>query len=313
MSAAAYAERAVGNDDHSKAPQGGVSVTERGSAGAAGRMQIALILERLMKGQSQAQVARATGVSGGTINRYLSWRDQSRLKVSTTIAIAAACGGTAEELDYLAHLVRMQDDGWWVAGNLRADSLLDPLLSFEAVAEVELVYASAVVPGLFQTEAYAEALHQDPGADPSVIEARVKARLTRQDVALDRSDLHLAVVLDQGVLQRAIGSPDVMAEQLDHLVTMARRPNITLRVLPFAAGAPAGGGGHFVVLGWQDEREPKTQLGVVYVELHRRGLYLDDPGDVRSYRVLFDDLCRQAADEKASLDLLTTARSEYAS
>ncbi|MFJ6355205.1 Scr1 family TA system antitoxin-like transcriptional regulator [Streptomyces sp. NPDC092046] len=284
-------------------------MSDRGSAGAAGRMQIAHILDRLMGDQRQTQVAKAAGVSVGTINRYLSWRDASRLRVSTVIAIAAACGASEDERDYLAHLVRMQDDGWWTTGNLRADSLLDPLLSFEAVADTELVYANALVPGLLQTADYAESLHreQDPGAEPAVVASRIASRLRRQTV-LD-GHLRLSVVLDQSVLHRTVGSAATMAAQIEHLIAMAARPAIDLRVLPLTAGAPAGSGGHFLTLDWQDDGR---ELSVVYVELHRRrGLYLDDPAEVEAYRSLFHDLHRRAADTTATQALLTHARSEY--
>ncbi|MFC9019530.1 Scr1 family TA system antitoxin-like transcriptional regulator [Streptomyces albidoflavus] len=48
-----------------------------------------------------------------------------------------------------------------------------------------------------------------------------------------------------------------------------------------------------------------------YVELHRRGLYLDAPGDVSEYKMMMDYLRSAAADTETSRDLLARARQEY--
>jgi hypothetical protein len=86
-----------------------------------------------------------------------------------------------------------------------------------------------------------------------------------------------------------------------------------VQVLPFTAGAHAAGAGHFVVLGRDDEREPLNSMAVVYIEMRRRGLYLDDPEDVGAYKLTFDYLRSQAADATASLRLITEARQELSS
>ncbi|GAA2949600.1 DUF5753 domain-containing protein [Streptomyces enissocaesilis] len=169
------------------------------------------------------------------------------------------------------------------------------------------------MPGLLQTPSYALALHQaqDVRAEAGVIEDKVDARIKRQAI-LERSPaLHLWVVLDDAVLRRPVGGNDVMAEQIEHLRTMAQRPNVDVQVLQFAAGAhAAGSGGHFVILGRDDEGDPLNSMNVVYLELHKRGLYLDAPSEVQSYKLMFDYLRSQAADTSVSLDLLAAARQE---
>lgn len=42
-------------------------------------------------------------------------------------------------------------------------------------------------------------------------------------------------ILDETVLRRVVGSPDIMSEQLAQLVSQARNSNITIQILPFAA------------------------------------------------------------------------------
>ncbi|MFZ4138531.1 Scr1 family TA system antitoxin-like transcriptional regulator [Streptomyces koyangensis] len=124
--------------------------------GPAGRMQIgrALFTLRDRAGLTQTQVAAAAGVSVGTVNRYEGWQDRSKLRVPTVRAIADACGATAEERDSLTRLVSSQEDGWWLDHPALPD-ILSPLVSFEAYAAYEHVWANRLVPGLLQTPAYA--------------------------------------------------------------------------------------------------------------------------------------------------------------
>lgn len=289
--------------------------TSRGSAGPAGRMQIARGLKALRTGAqlTQSEVAKRAGVSVGTVNRYETWQDRAKLRIPTVKAIADSCGATADELETLVDLVRNQENGWWME-HPAVPEVMDPLMSFEDVAEYEHVFANALVPGLLQTPRYALALHEAQGVrtEAQVIASKVDARIRRQAI-LERSPaLHLWVVLDDAVLRRHVGGAAVMSEQIDHLIAMADRPNVDIQILRFSAGAhAAGSGGHFLLLGRDDERDPLSTMNVVYLELHRRGLYLDEPTDVHNYKIMFGYLRSQAADTSTSLDLLAAARREF--
>ncbi|MEF9904407.1 MULTISPECIES: helix-turn-helix domain-containing protein [Streptomyces] len=277
-------------------------------------MQIARGLKALRTGAdlTQSEVAKRAGVSVGTVNRYETWQDKARLRIPTVRAIADSCGATPEESGALIELVRNQDSGWWM-DHPAVPEVMDPLMSFEDVADYEHVFANALVPGLLQTPRYALALHQaqDVRTEPDVIASKVDARIKRQAV-LDRSPaLHLWVVLDDAVLRRRVGGVEVMAEQIDHLIAVARCPHVDIQVLQFTAGAhAAGSGGHFLLLGRDNADDPPSSMNVVYLELHKRGLYLDAPADVQNYKLMFDYLRSQAANTSASLELLTAARQE---
>ncbi|MCY0961802.1 helix-turn-helix domain-containing protein [Streptomyces sp. H27-H5] len=264
--------------------------------------------------RKQNEVAKLAGVSVGTVNRYMGWQDRARLRVPTMRAIAEACGATASERDALVRLVTDQESGWWM-DHPAVPEILDPLVSFEAYAEYENVWANALVPGLLQTRSYALALHHASNVrlDSEAITSRVDARMKRQAAVLDRTPaLHLWVILDQAVFRRSVGDPAVMVEQIDHLCTMADRPNVDIQVLPASIGAhAAGSGGHFVVLGRTDESDPMASMSVVYLELHRKGIYLDAPTDVADYKMMFDYLIRDAADSAHSITLMQQARQEH--
>lgn len=220
--------------------------TSRGSAGPAGRMQIARGLKALRTGAqlTQSEVAKRAGVSVGTVNRYETWQDRAKLRIPTVKAIADSCGATADELETLVDLVRNQENGWWME-HPAVPEVMDPLMSFEDVAEYEHVFANALVPGLLQTPRYALALHEAQGVrtEAQVIASKVDARIRRQAI-LERSPaLHLWVVLDDAVLRRHVGGAAVMSEQIDHLIAMADRPNVDIQILRFSAGAHAAGSG----------------------------------------------------------------------
>jgi Domain of unknown function (DUF5753) len=112
---------------------------------------------------------------------------------------------------------------------------------------------------LLQTEDYARAvLERHPNVTPEQVAERVAGRLARQAV-LDRDDPPLSwVLLDENVLHREIGDAKIMRDQLAHLAGMARRPNITVQVIP-RIGAHVGLSGAFVMA-----ETPESQ--VVYLD-----------------------------------------------
>ncbi|MGW5679204.1 helix-turn-helix domain-containing protein [Streptomyces sp. NPDC003860] len=283
-----------------------------GTVGPAGRMRIGRVLSALRDraGLTQTEVAAQAGVSVGTVNRYEAWQDRSKLRLPTVRSIADACGATSSERDALVRLVTSQEEGWWLEHPALPD-VISPLVSFEAYATHERVWASQLVPGLLQTPAYDRALHKatQPQLDLDEIEATVKARGKRQEV-LDEG-LHLSVVLKASVLDDVVGTPSVMRDQVAHLITMSERPNVDLRVLPRGYGHLAGSGGHFVHLGRDNEADPMASMSVVYLELHHRGLYLDAPDDVSKYLTMFEYLLTTAADAESSRELLERARQEH--
>ncbi len=101
----------------------------------------------------------------------------------------------------------------------------------DAVAVGLREYQEQVVPGLLQTPAYAHALFSQVLADDEADE-RVRARMSRQPRFLaDGGPLYVAV-LDESCLRNAVGSPEVMHEQCARLLSVGRRPNIRIQVVP---------------------------------------------------------------------------------
>ncbi|MGV9216003.1 DUF5753 domain-containing protein [Micromonospora sp. RB23] len=111
-------------------------------------------------------------------------------------------------------------------------------------------YESSVIPGLLQTEAYARAvITSGPlSADAGLY---VETRLRRQEAVFDRPRPPMTVfVIDEAALRR--GPADLMSAQIDHLATMAQRPNVMVHVIPLNAGLHPGQAGPFVLAATPD-------------------------------------------------------------
>ena len=157
------------------------------------------------------------------------------------------------------------------------------------IGELELL----VVPGLLQTPDYTRALiREGHGITAANLERFVDSRRERQQI-LDRPQPPtLSFLIDEAVLVRAVGGPAVMRDQLGHLLQMAKRPGISVRVLPLALGAHAGLRGPFVLLRFAARNDPD----IVYIE-NRRGdsIFENDAVVTDNHNAIFADLERWAA------------------
>jgi transcriptional regulator with XRE-family HTH domain len=199
-----------------------------------------------------------------------------------------------EERDALRALARRANTpGWWHDYSDVLPHWFEAYVGLEGVATQVRTYQVQFVPGLMQTEDYARAviLLGHDGAPAREIERRVRLRMARQSV-LDREDPpHVWAVIDEAVLSRPAGSPDVMEDQLRHLAELAQRPNVTIQIIPFQAGGHAAAGGPFSILRFAEPDLPD----IVYLEQLTSSLYLDKPEAVDRYLRVMERICVEAA------------------
>jgi Domain of unknown function (DUF5753) len=140
-------------------------------------------------------------------------------------------------------------------------------VEYEAAATSLRSFKHALVPGLLQPREYARAvLATRANTSDDETDELVTARLDRQ-VILQREDpTVLWVVIDEAVLRRQVGSDKVMHDQLLRLAEVAERPNITVEVIPYGAGAHSGLLGAFVTADFADAPS------IVYLETASRRL-----------------------------------------
>src|SRR2546423_7073893 len=111
------------------------------------------------------------------------------------------------------------------------------------------IYATAVVPGLLQTQEYAAAvIAATPTREDHLAKTRMQTRMARQAVLGRRPPPRLNVILDEATLQRPIGGEAVMRRQMLRLQELSDRPETVIRILPVAIGAHPALGGSFTIL-----------------------------------------------------------------
>lgn len=139
-------------------------------------------------------------------------------------------------LEGLNRFARMRDGGpvkAWFLGWFDAESKAHTLRIWQPI----------IFPGLIQTPAYARAIFAAMGIGDDQIEEFVHARLERQAILGQPDPPTVVIVLDELVLDRLIGTPELMREQLSQAIELSKRPNIHIHVLPGRNGANAGLGG----------------------------------------------------------------------
>ncbi|MFV2195943.1 helix-turn-helix domain-containing protein [Nocardiopsis sp. LOL_012] len=196
--------------------------------------------------------------------------------------------------------------GWWTSYQ---DVFTGSLVALEDETDLIRRYSSELVPGLLQTEAYARAVIQAlrPRYDEQSVERRVAARMARQQILKRDKPLHLDFVLNEAVLTRRVGSPELMAEQLQALHEAAENPDVSLRLLPFEAGAHSAMEGAFTVFSFPEGQYPD----VVYIEGMMGDLYLESVDSVTRYRTAFTSLCDSALSPSATMDSIASEVREF--
>lgn len=243
-------------------------------------------LKRLRKaaGLSVGQAGALIGRSGPTISRMESGETET-IRVPD---VRTLCEGYGASPDETARLITLAAENkgarsWWQEFG-GAEPWFENLLALEGEASSLSWWQPALVPGLLQTEAYAREVTIGDAQD---IDRRVRLRLARQTI-LDRTDPpDLSVVLDEAVLNRAIGGAAVMRGQLEHLAESMDRPNVTVHLLPLSAGTHAAlVGGPFLVMRFPDPSDP----GVAYLEGHAGATYVEEPKEIERFAGILDEL-----------------------
>jgi hypothetical protein len=164
-------------------------------------------------------------------------------------------------------------------------------------------YHVDVVPGLLQTQDYARAVIRawEPEADERLVDRQVETRMKRQEVLQrdGRPTPRLEVVLNECALRHLVGSTAVMRAQLRHLARMSKRPNITVRVLPFHVPDRIA-----VATAFDLFRLAEQNISTVYLEDLFGATYLKEPEEYTQYSSVYGRLRDAALGPEASRDLI---------
>jgi transcriptional regulator with XRE-family HTH domain len=205
------------------------------------------------------------------------------------------------QIDRLMGFARSaKEQGWWQSYDL--DPAFASYVGLEAEAKSTKYYQSTIIPGLLQTADYARAMHEAvrPALDEELINQRVKVRLMRQELLKRDPPLVVSAIFDEAALHRLVGGRVIMRAQLEHLIEMSRLSPVTIRVIPYSAGAHEAMDSTFRILEFGSSQIPD----VVYVEGLVGFIYLDRPQEVHRYIKVFEELTELALSPKESTELI---------
>lgn len=170
----------------------------------------------------------------------------------------------------------------------------------EAEATALYTFEHSFVPGLLQTEAYARAvLEMFPDVTEDIVSERLAGRMSRQ-LILTREDPPppvLCALIDESALNREIGGPKVMRDQLLHLAAVSRRPNVTVQIIPNTGAHPG-------LLGAFTFADLVGPPAIVNIEDIADGRVTEDADTVSTVALRFHSLRGDALSKGASRDLM---------
>lgn len=255
-----------------------------------------------------SSVSQAIGVSHTTVGRAESGeRPASAANVEKILDHLVSLGLdlSAEDHDTMLRLAHGDEIGAWLAISMPEQyRQLDALLKLERGAVRIIDVSPLLVPGLCQTQDYAEAIMRRAGVHEREIATRVAVRVGRRDALLRRDPAQFLAVLGEPVLRKRVGGPGVMAEQLRFLLELAERPNVDLRIIPESADWHPADEGAFVLDETADGRK------VVHFEIRTSGLFLHQDKDVALYETAVQKVLREAMSSDESIQRITREAEE---
>ncbi len=217
---------------------------------------------------------------------------------------------TSEREPLLTLARQANNPGWWHKYSDVLPQWFEEYVGLEEAASIIRTYEIQFVPGLMQTEDYARAVVMlaHSGSPAAEIDNRVALRMTRQQRLTERGSPKVWAAVDEAALRRPLGGPEVMRGQLEHLMELAKLPNVTLQIVPFNQGGHAAAGGPFSILRFTGPDLPD----IVYLEQLTSALYFDKPEETEHYMRVMDQLCIEALPASSTVDYLGEIRNDIA-
>jgi len=281
-----------------------VSIDPPGSGSTVRRIMLGASLRRLreQKGLSRQVAGFHIRASESKISRMELGRVGFKTRDVEDLLTLYGVVDDAERRSLLEMVREANTPGWWHKYSDLLPSWFTTYVGLEEAANVIRTYEVQFIPGLLQTANYARTVIRlgYPDVPEEEIERRVHMRLKRQERLTQKDGPKLWAVIDEAALRRPIGGPEIMREQIQHLLDVSTLPNITIQVMPFKFGMHAAEGGAFTIL-----RFPESDLpDVVYVEQLWGALYLDKREDVDPYLTAMEQLCVESTTPGGTAEIL---------
>ncbi len=254
---------------------------------------------------TMAEVSARTGISKPKLGHLETGRQQQ--DPDDIAVLLAAYGAQQRDIDRLTSLTGRADEAtWWAPWAQVLPDWLKTFVGLEGIAEREFTFEPTIIPGLLQTQEYAAAVTaSSPRVRVDHGERFVGFRMARTRRLTDPDrPLALHAVLTEGALRLAVGTPELRRAQLRHLVELAELPTVKLQVVRPEDGLHSAIAGPFMLLGFE------SALSICYVELKDWAVYLQDPDQVRTYKMVTDNLQQVALGPEQSVALIQSMLSQ---
>lgn len=272
------------------------------------RLRLALRRSREARELTQGQVADALEWSLSKVQRI----ESGEVSVSSTDLRALLGELGIDDPDVIGQLAqdakisRKRVSGWWDQPRYRTHLTpgLMQLIQFESQATTIRCFSSTAVPGVLQTRRHADAVFEFWNRDIAEMSdeqraVRLEVRMRRHGHVFDRPEPPTyLLVLDESVLHREVGGPEVMAEQLQQLLGHIAAGKVVLRIVPFAK-ATVVMVGPFVILDLETEED-----AVLYRESWLRDEIVHTAESLTRHRWMFDEMWRHSYSEERSVRLV---------
>lgn len=280
------------------------------SSGTVRSRQVSVELRRLRltAGFTSVQVARELGMSQSKISRIETGRTGLELEEVVLLLGHYSCP-RAKRIEII-NLVRKAADPGLIESHVgQLPDQWQAFIEHEAQATTLLSYQPLWIPGLLQTADYARSIiagaSERPLSDED-IETRVAARLGRQGILRRPLPPELHFLLYEPALRVPVGSPAIMAEQLAFLAEVAKRPRLTVQVVPIAAGPHPGLEGPFVIMRFA------TTPTLVHLENRVQSCFLEEAPEIESYRLAWNRIAAHALPAERSSQMILAAAAKLA-
>jgi transcriptional regulator with XRE-family HTH domain len=256
---------------------------------------------RIVAGLSNAEVAKAIGVSSSTLSRVETaevgiYPD----KLEKLLDLYKVSGSRRVRL---LDIARDAEKRVWL--QMHSDTALpedwQAWTELEAGATEVFNYETLLIPGLLQIPEYARAIIRSTTSDLSddEVDKLTTSRMARQALLSRTQPLRLHAMIEEGVLRRPFGSADAWWRQLQHLISCAAHPNILIQVVPTDSGPHSGLNGPFVILDYGDD----TRL--VHLENKTVNLFIDEEDQIKEYARTWAEMQELAYNAEKSVKLIS--------
>ena len=200
-----------------------------------------------------------------------------------------------DERERILDLARnAKEPNWLTVGVPGISQQLAGAVESERTAAKITEWSPWLIPGLTQTPDYARAVVSNNGRKTADAELRLMLRMGRSEVITRSDPVGFDALIGESALLDPVGSAESMREQLTHLVELARRPNVSIWVVPQGVGYHAGRVGPFVFY------EFRNTTPVVHFEHFSSGAFVHDYDNVKEYQETIETLKQLAISQEDS-------------